>query len=398
MKRPILLILLFVFIIADSAVGMENPIHERIIQDVKEETIKRADRFLMEEPVTVTASVSERSAGSRNDFFSEGDYWWPDPENPDGPYIRRDGESNPNMFVHDRHAMIRLSDITATLASAWIMTGDQRYADHALEHYRAWFTDPNTLMNPNMLYAQAIHGRVTGRSIGLIDAYHLVEPAQSAIVFVEGGAFPVEDAQRIKNWFGRFATWMTTHEYGITEMNHHNNHSTTWMVTAAIMAKLAGRQDILDLCINRFKYILLPDQMALDGSFPYEIDRTKPYGYSLFNMDAFANAAHILSTPANNLWEFVTHDGKSLKLGMDFIVPYIEDKSSWTYGEDIDIWEKWPVRQSSLLFAGLAFEDSEIIDLYLAQEAEPEHPEVIRNLPVRHPVIWLDLHSGRQGK
>ena len=48
-------------------------------------------------------------------------------------------------------------------------------------------------------------------------------------------------------------------------------------------------------------------------------DRTKPYGYALFNIDAFANVAQILSTPEDNLWEFETPDGRSLKLGMEFI-------------------------------------------------------------------------------
>ncbi len=393
--NPLLIIsaIMSLLVINTAALEAKTSIQDIIISDLESSTIKKAKDFLQEKPVTISKKVSERSAGGPNDFYSEGDYWWPDPDNPEGPYIRRDGESNPDMFVHDRHAMIRLSKITATLTSAWVLTGEQRYADHTLKHLEAWFTNPNTLMNPNMLYAQAIHGRVEGRSIGLIDAYHLVEVAQSVKVLIEGHAIPEDQARRIKNWFGRFATWMTTHEYGIDEMNHHNNHSTTWIVTAGIMAKVAEHEQIVNLCVNRFKYVLLPDQMALDGSFPYEIDRTKPYGYSLFNMDAFANAAHILSTPEDNLWDYVTNDGKSLKLGMEFLVPFIRDKSSWPYGEDIDIWEEWPVRQSSLLFAGLAYENSEYIDLYLAQIQEPHHPEVIRNLPVRHPVIWLDLHK-----
>ena len=36
--------------------------------------LKGADRCLAEQPVTVTASISPRSAGGRYDFFSEGDY------------------------------------------------------------------------------------------------------------------------------------------------------------------------------------------------------------------------------------------------------------------------------------------------------------------------------------
>ncbi len=368
-----------------------HPEYSRIIDDIRKPTIERAERYLDEEPETVTMAYCGRSAGGRHDFYSEGDYWWPDPDNPGGPYIRRDGLSNPEVFSEHRHAMVRLSDINATLTSAWMLTGDRRYAEKALEHLDAWFVDPETMMNPHMLYAQAISGRVTGRGIGLIDAYHLVEVARSVQVLSDRNMIPREQEEKIKDWFSRFLTWMTTHEYGIEEMNTRNNHAVCWLATAGVMARLTDNREIIDLCIDRFKNIVLPDQMGSDGSFPRELDRTKPYGYALFNMDAFANVARILSAPEDNLWEFETPDGRSLKLGMEFIFPYIADKDFWPFGEDVYIWDEWPVRQSSLLFAGLAYNIPEYIDMYLSLPSDPDHPEVIRNLPVRHPVIWMDL-------
>ena len=367
-----------------------HPDYARIIDDIRQPTLEKAKRFLDKEPQTVTIAYCDRSAGGRHDFYSEGDYWWPDPENPDGPYIRIDGLSNPEVFSAHRHAMVRLSEITATLTSAWILTGEQQYAKKALEHLDAWFVNPETMMNPHMLYAQAISGRVTGRGIGLIDAYHLVEVAQSVRVLSNRGMIPGKQDELIKDWFNRFLTWMTTHQYGIQEMNTGNNHAVCWLATAGIMAQLTNNREVLNLCVDRFKHIALPDQMGSDGSFPRELDRTKPYGYALFNMDAFANVAQILSTPEDNLWEFKTPDGRSLKLGMEFIFPFIEDKNLWPFGEDVYIWDEWPVRQSSLLFAGLAYNIPEYIDMYLSLPFDPQHPEVIRNLPVRHPVIWMD--------
>jgi hypothetical protein len=382
--------LILMQLISGSAISQAlSPLERKVVKHIRKETIRRADSLFSEEPVTVTASRCSRSAGGIHDFYSEGDYWWPDPENPDGPYIQRDGQSNPDNFSDHRLAMIRLSEITATLTSAWLLTGNTPYATKALEHVDAWFTDTATLMNPDMLYAQAIKGRFTGRSIGLIDAYHMVEVAQSIKVLSDKGAIPAPKAKQLKEWFSRFLTWMTTHEYGIKEMNAENNHGTCWVVTAAAFAHLTGNQAVLKRCKDRFKNILLPSQMATDGSFPLEIRRTKPYGYSLFNMDAFANAATILSTSEDNLWKFVTNDGKSLKKGMEFLFPYIEDKSKWPFNKDIYIWEEWPVRQSCLLFAGLSLGQSQYISKYLSLPAFPEHPEVIRNLPVRHPVIWF---------
>src|SRR5258705_13555556 len=96
-----------------------------------------ADRYLKEVPVTVTASSSPRSAGGPHDFFSEGDYWWPDPKNPDGPYIQRDGMSNPANFTEHRKYLLRLSVQVPALAAAWKITRGERYAKHAGRHLRA---------------------------------------------------------------------------------------------------------------------------------------------------------------------------------------------------------------------------------------------------------------------
>src|SRR5674476_998534 len=131
--------------------------------------LKAANKYLGEAPVTVTAAGSPRSAGGTHDFFSEGDYWWPDPNNPEGPYIQRDGMTNPDNFVEHRRAMIRLSLIAPALAAAHKLTGKRAYAQHAARHLRAWFVDGATRMSANLQYAQAIKGRYTGRGTGIID-------------------------------------------------------------------------------------------------------------------------------------------------------------------------------------------------------------------------------------
>jgi hypothetical protein len=361
----------------------------QILLNIRKKTIEQAEKMMTEKPVTVTSSSCKRSAGSHHDYYSEGDYWWPDSLNPSGPYIQKDGQSNPDNFSNHRHAIVRFSEITATLTSAWLFTEDQKYALKAVEHLNAWFVDTATRMNPNMLYAQAIWGRFTGRGIGLIDAYHLVEVAQSAKILMENNVIPEVQSVKIKDWVRAFLWWMTTHPYGIDEMNAKNNHGNCWVATASAFASLLGDNKVLQFCSNRFKTVLLPSQMAPDGSFPMELKRTKPYGYSLFNMDAMCNVAQILSTSTDNLWEFKTAEGKSLKKGMEFIYPFIVDKSTWPFAKDIYIWDEWPVRQSCILFAGVAYQNLDYISTFLHLPENPTHPEVIRNLPVRHPALWI---------
>ena len=351
--------------------------------------IETATGYLDSLPVSVTTETSERSAGGPNDFYSEGDYWWPNPEDPDGPYIQRDGETNPENFVAHRLAMIRLSQIAGMQTSAWLLTGDEKFAEAVGQHLEAWFVNSGTRMNPSLNYAQAIKGRVEGRGIGIIDAIHLIEVARSVEILEQKNALPESLITPVKNWFSEFVTWLTTHPYGIDEMNTKNNHATCWVMQVGAFARLTENTEVLELCRNRFKEILLPDQMAEDGSFPLEIRRTKPYGYSLFNLDAFMTAAEILSDENNNLYQFSTPDGKNLELGAEFLFPYVKDKSKWPYEQDVMYWDEWPVRHPFLLFAGRAYNKPEYVDLWKTLDGYPETQEVIRNLPIRNPLLWV---------
>jgi hypothetical protein len=351
--------------------------------------LEAASAYLREPPVTVTASTSPRSAGGKHDFFSEADYWWPDPKNPDGPYIQRDGQTNPENFDDHRKAMRRLSLQVPALAAAWLVGQDRRYAEHAARHLRAWFIEPATRMNPNLLYSQAIRNKVTGRSIGVIDTIHLVEVARAASVLERGGVLPAADRDGLQVWFGEYLTWLTTHEYGTTERDAKNNHGTCWVFQAAEFARLVGHSAVTADCRERHKKILLPGQVASDGSFPQELRRTKPYGYSLFNLDILAGVCQVLSTARDNLWTHELPDGRGMSRVMAYMYPFIADKKKWARKPDVMYWNEWPMRHPSLLFAGLALQRGEYTALWKRLPADSTVDEVIRNFPIRQPVLWV---------
>src|SRR3954469_20859226 len=206
--------------------------------------LKAANQYLTEKPITITASSSRRSAGGLHDFFSEGDYWWPNPADPSGPYLQRDGMTNPDNFVEHRRALIRLSVQVPALAAAWKLTKDKRYADHPVKHLRAWFIDESTRMNPNLQYAQAIQGRTTGRGIGIIDTIHLVEVARAIEVLKDSGAMSMSESGAITQWFKNYLQWMTTSRNGLEERDAKNNHGTCWVMQVAAFAQLTGDRQL----------------------------------------------------------------------------------------------------------------------------------------------------------
>jgi hypothetical protein len=355
----------------------------------KNKIISLAQQAMIEKPITVTNESSPRSAGGKHDFYSEGDYWWENPVSPDSPYIQRDGMSNPNNFVAHRKAMIRFSQLVGTLTSAYLIEKKKEYAEQAFKHYEAWFLNEETLMNPTLLYAQAIKGRVTGRGIGIIDMIQMIEVAQSLRVIEKALPNKKEEIKGVKNWFEKYLSWVTTHQYGIDERNAKNNHGTCWVMQVAAFAKLTGNQALLDTCANRFQTIILPNQMDQKGAFPLELARTKPFGYSLFNLDAMATICHLLAD--KNLWNFSLPDGRTMKNGVSFIYPFIEDKNKWPYPKDVMYWEEWPVAQPFLLFGAMAFKNQSWLTTWRNLNRFPENEEVIRNLPIRNPLIWLKM-------
>ena len=379
----IIIVLLFV-----ACSSCQKTWHDKTTEVLKNHIINQASFWIDAVPETVTTYVCERSAGGVHDFYSEGDYWWPDPENPDEPFIQRDGETNPGNFVAHRHAMVRFSRIVGVMASAYMLTKDKLYVQQAIIHAKAWFVNPGTRMNPSLLYAQAIKGRVTGRGIGIIDTIHLMEVAQ-ALSKMHDEIDPA-DMAAIRKWFADYLNWLMTHEYSEQEKNAKNNHATCWAMQVASFAKLTGNEQIMEMCRNLYKETLLPNQMADDGSFPLELSRTKPYGYSLFNLDAMVMLCNILSDEQNDLWNYTTGKGLCIRKGIEFMYPFTAEKSSWTYGKDVLYWDEWPVAHPFLIFGAAAFNQTEWFDLWAKLDHDPQVDEVLRNLPIRNPLIWME--------
>jgi hypothetical protein len=355
----------------------------------RDRVIAAANRYLKESPITMTASRSPRSAGGPHDYFSEGDYWWPDPANPGGPYIQKDGLSNPGNFNDHRRALMRLSVQMPALTAAYALTKDQKYAVPAARHARAWFISPATKMTPALRYAQAIQGRVTGRGTGIIDTIHLVEVVR-ALERLEGTrGWSRDDSTAARRWFADYLEWLTTDKYGTDERDTTNNHATCWVMQVAAFAHYTGNRPLMDDCRTRFKTVLL-QQMAPDGSFPRELGRTKPYGYSLFNLEAMATICQILSTPEDDLWTFELPDGRGMRKAMAYMAPYIRDKKSWPKPPDVMYHDQWPMRQASLLFAGVALKEPSYLDLWSSLPADSDVEEIVRNFFVRQPVLWFE--------
>ena len=359
--------------------------HDRIL--------KLAGQALALKPPAITDHVATNSAGGLHDFFSQADYSWPNPNTTDGlPYINRDGESNPDVFSYHRMAMRDMKDAVASLAAAYVLTGNDKYVSKAAEFIKVFFLDAQTRMNPNLQYAQAVLGSSTGREYGVIDTLHLVELPVVVHFLEKSPAFPPEVDSGLKKWFADYSEWITTSTNGVKEMNNANNHSIACYLQLASFAKFTGDEKLLEMCREHFKEVLFPRQMTNDGSFPLELKRTKPYGYSIFQADNVATLCVLLSTTNEDFWKFQLSDGRTPKNVVDFISPYLADKNQWLadgHQKDVMHWDDWPVRQPCLLFAYAEYGDEKYLNLWKKLDADPTDLEIRRNMAVTQPLLWI---------
>ena len=349
--------------------------------------LEAARRYVEQAPLTITAFAAKGSAGGLHDFYSQADYFWPNPKDPLGPYINRDGQSNPANFDDHRRVMVRLSIQVPALTAAWLLTHERRFSNRAVDHLRAWFVTPATCMNPNLQFAQAVTGASTGRSYGIIDSLHLVEVARAADFLAS--EMSSADEQALRNWFSRYLDWLNTSDPGKAERDAKNNHSMCWALQAAEYARLVGNGDARRDLYHRYREILLPDQLAADGSFPSELTRTKPYSYSIFNFDVMAGLCQSLKGLRPDPLTFQLADGRGLQRAAEFLYPYLKDKNSWKWAKDVEHFDALPVRSPGLLFSGIAFGTQQYIALWKTLNPDPTDKEVIRNFPIRQPLLWV---------
>jgi hypothetical protein len=356
----------------------------------KARILKAASAALKLAPLTLTKYTAKLSDGGPNDFYSNGDYWWPDPKKPNGlPYIQKDGQSNPDNFSQHRLAVRDLRDAVAALGAAYRITGEDRYVVKSVELLRVFFLDAKTRMNPHMKYAQAIPGVSPGRGIGLIDALHLAEVPLAIKAMQKSPALSKETLAGLQGWFRDFAEWMTTSKHGRDEAATTNNHAVAFYLQLAVYADFIGDDKKLADCRKQFKEVFVAKQMAPDGSFPRELGRTKPYAYSIFQLDNLAALCQVLSRPDDDLWTFKLADGRGMQQAMAFLYPYLVDKSKWPHKGDVERWEFWPVRQPCLLFAGLALGEQRYLDLWKTLPPDPSDLEVRRNMAITQPLLWV---------
>ncbi|OCX51163.1 hypothetical protein BEL04_20875 [Mucilaginibacter sp. PPCGB 2223] len=290
--------------------------------------IDRADKVLPEKPHSVMDKAKTPPSGSKHDYMSLAPYFWPDPAKPDGrPYIRKDGEHNPETkTISDHEYLSELEERCKYLSLAYYFTGDEKYAAKMKELLAVWFLNPDTRMNPNLTYAQAVLGVNDGRGIGIIESRSLAWLADWMGLLAGSKSFTTADLNIIKDWYKQYLVWLRTSKNGNDEHNAKNNHGihydTQTIDYALFTGDVALAKELATASLKR-----VPVQIEPDGQEPLELARTNAYGYSTFNIAAWYNVSLLAERAGIDIWNYSTADGRSIHKALDYLIPYaLDDK------------------------------------------------------------------------
>jgi hypothetical protein len=274
--------------------------------------------------------------------MTQAPYWWPDPAKPNGlPYIRRDGERNPELSkLPDHTAMDRMAAAVNTLALAAYLGGDPRYGAKAAELLRAWFIDPATRMNPSLTYAQFIPGINTGRGIGLIETRGLTRVVDSIGLLESAGALSAADGRALRDWFSTFVTWMRESSNGREESAAKNNHGTYYDLQIAVYALFVDQRQVAQRVLGDARDKRIAAQIEADGRQPLELARTRSFSYSVMNIDGLTQLATVGDRVGVDLWSCAPrgHKGPAIRQALLYLAPYALGDAKWPH-QQIGEWD-----------------------------------------------------------
>ena len=308
-----------------------NELYKRVLRD--------ADKVLYEPNPTVMDKGMMPPSGDKHDYISMARYWWPNPNTADGlPYIRKDGEANPELKQFDRDRLGNFASMLRTLSYGYILSENPDYARKIVSMLKTWFINKKSLMNPNATYAQMVPGRYNGlgRPEGVLDTYSLLAAVDAAVIVEREGYLSKKDATALRQWFSEYVDWMMTSDSGRGEFEAENNHGVAYDVQLAVFAHYAGREDVAREIVEGFPARRLMTQVMEDGSQPRELARTTAFGYSTFNLTHFLDMCAVARQLGVDLYDSAD---SAIDRAIAFLTPYLGNQSKFPY-KQIKDWSK----------------------------------------------------------
>jgi hypothetical protein len=308
-----------------------EPIHSAIVRkeawtlDAVRRLRVEAEKRMKDGPWTVTSDHPKSVDIDPHEYYSEAPYWWPNPENPDGAYIRRDGEINPSRFMSNKAALNSMCDAVLTLGTAAFLLDEPRYSQRAARIIQVWFLNPKTRMNPGLDYAQVIPGVPDGRDAGVLDGRLLIRAIQGMEFLAQTGAWDPKDQAAVHKWFDEYLRWLTESKYAADERRSANYHASWWTAEVAATATFVSDRPATQMAFTYYRDRIFPRQIRADTAPARDDSRARMLAFTAFNLEASTVICRIAQVQNTDLWSVKTRTGATIGAAIDSLQPYLAD-------------------------------------------------------------------------
>lgn len=298
-----------------------------------------ADRALKTPVASVVFKPFPPPGGKQHDYWSIAPYWWPNPDSPIGlPYIRRDGERNPESLSDkfDRKRLRLMADNALTLALAWYLSGNEQYAGKGAAIVWAWCGDSVTRMSPHMEFAQTLPGKRPGSwestPYGLIEGKELIKFVEAARILEPSHGWTRAVSNKVIKWFEDYVEWMQMSRLGRKAANQLDNHGTWYDAQLAVYSLFIGNEHLARSIISTTSTRRIIRQIERNGAMPRELERTRSRHYTFFNLAAFFTLASVGERLDMDIWN-TNENGTSIRRAFDYAAPYLAPDEPWPFGD-----------------------------------------------------------------
>lgn len=333
-------------------------------QDAARRLRAEADRRMNQGPWSVTTKRPFGLILDPHDYYTEAPYWWPNPDDPQGPYLLRDGRYNPDSFNANRTALNSMSETVFVLGAAAYLFDDERYSQRAERVIQAWFLNPKTRMNPNLEYARVVRGVSAGLPSGILEGRALIRAIEGMEFLARTGTWDAKDQAAVHKWFEDYLRWLTQSKSGVEEKARANGQATWWVAQVAAVATFVQDENAQKMAFSYYRDHIFPRQIRTDSAVPREEVRT-----SVFDLEASTLVCRIAEVQGVDLWSVHGANGSTIGTLINSVEPYLSDPRLWSREQTADLETDG---QYFLAFAGMGLKKTEYIALYQKLE-HPDH-------------------------
>jgi hypothetical protein len=210
-----------------------------------------------------------------------------------------------------------------------------------------------------------------------VSGHILVGLVERIALLRASGCLPDETDRGLMDWFRNYLDWLLNSEHGKFEADRPNNHSMSYDAQVMTLALHLGETAVARSVAAAIPYRRIGIQLEHNGQQPWEVARTKSWGYSSGNLLILMNLATLSDHVGVDVWNYATGDGRSIRRSFDYMLPAALGREPWPW-EVIGGWAGAEARWVEILRrASRGFGDPSLDDL--APELDQVSEEQIRS-------------------